>query len=85
MIINLKEGEAICPECNGIGGGFSKKFEKLWLNCGKCGGDGKLDWVEMILGKKPIEFLYTPDGLRKEMASKLRMEMEMINARNKKM
>jgi len=45
--MELKEGEVICPECNGTGG------EGSWW-CMHCHGTGKLDWVESIVGKKII-------------------------------
>lgn len=48
----LKEGEIICPKCNGTGGiddGYLD--EDLIKTCGKCYGDGKLDWIELAMGK----------------------------------
>lgn len=48
----LKEGEVICPKCNGTGGiddGHSD--EDLIKTCGKCFGDGTLDWIELAMGK----------------------------------
>ena len=52
----LKEGEVICPECTGTGR-LTKitKEEKLIISqyprCSKCLGFGKLDWIEMVVGK----------------------------------
>lgn len=48
----LKEGEIICPKCKGTGGiddGYSD--EDLIKTCSKCFGDGKLDWIELAMGK----------------------------------
>jgi len=43
--LELKEGELICPECGGVGdiGSFM---------CSRCHGVGKLDWIQMIMGKE---------------------------------
>lgn len=38
--VELEQGEVICSSCSGVG------------SCSKCHGDGKLDWIENILGKK---------------------------------
>jgi len=54
--MDLKDGEVICPECEGnyiVGKGKSV----VW-GCDKCKGYGKLDWIENIVGKK--EDMYTP-------------------------
>lgn len=50
----LKEGEVICSRCNGE---ECIERDRLWMSnnymlCLKCGGTGKLDWVENIVGKK---------------------------------
>jgi len=44
--MKLKEGEIKCPECDGTG------IDKKQLFCFKCYGDGKLDWIETVVGKK---------------------------------
>jgi len=47
--INLEEGEMICDKCEGSG--------TSWIYttpCSKCQGQGKVDWVENIVGKKPL-------------------------------
>ena len=65
-----KEGEIICPECKGKGqhpevnkGGFIIRY----LTCPKCQGSGKLDWVEMVVGKRYRRVIdlseYIPDIL----------------------
>ena len=53
----LNEGERFCPKCDGKGeipkkspNFFSKS--NLMLVCNKCLGDGKIDWVENVVGKK---------------------------------
>lgn len=46
----LKEGEVICDQCNGTG-----FWEENGLQCYKCLGKGKLDWVSNAMGGyKPI-------------------------------
>ena len=42
----LKEYEYICEECKGLG--VTKKTR--YIGCEKCGGKGKLDWIEKIKG-----------------------------------
>jgi DnaJ-class molecular chaperone len=47
----LKEGEIICPKCNGTGGIESGSLRDAAKTCRKCFGDGKLDWIEAAMGK----------------------------------
>jgi hypothetical protein len=47
----LKEGETICPECNGTGKNGPGKRLGIIIACRKCLGTGKLDWLERIFGK----------------------------------
>jgi len=47
--MKLKEGETICPECKGKGH-FQDDHNNI-QTCEKCKGYGKLDWVEMVVGK----------------------------------
>jgi len=64
--IKLNKGEIICPECNGIGiystsvnyHTVEYRNEKINIpthidrnECSKCKGEGKLDWVENLVGK----------------------------------
>lgn len=51
----IKEGETICSGCKGRGRnavvneiGVIRYYEA----CNKCKGHGKLDWVEMVVGKR---------------------------------
>lgn len=49
--IHLEEGEVICSKCNG--GGYERddsNFAK-YDTCSRCLGEGKLDWIENIVGK----------------------------------
>jgi hypothetical protein len=59
---DLLPGEEICPECKGTG----KKRDKVIGGagyeiisvCERCWGDGKLDWIEMAMGKAyPLDLL----------------------------
>ena len=54
---DCKEGELICPKCDG-GGSWPKKFAKLedpsFLRCHKCQGIGIIDWIEKVVGKPAI-------------------------------
>lgn len=62
--ITLEEGEELCDICNGVG-----RFPVG--RCWKCQGKGKLDWVEKVVGVKPIvdcevwgdgRFIYLANG-----------------------
>ena len=53
---NLKPGDVICNKCNGSGD--DSRYEefldkdKYYYKCPKCQGEGKLDWIENVVGKK---------------------------------
>ncbi len=44
----LKEGDVYCEKCNGIG---IINQNPAW-ECERCQGEGKLDWIENVVGKK---------------------------------
>lgn len=57
--MNLKQSEVICDKCKGTG--YDLKIPQVENNetyyqnhypCDKCQGDGKLDWIEAVVGKK---------------------------------
>jgi len=48
--MKLCEGEMICSRCCGTGG-FYHIINKCDIICSKCNGEGKLDWVENVVGK----------------------------------
>jgi len=52
--IELKEGELLCDQCEGRGT-IPEKDDPFMLArmCEKCQGDGKVDWIENIMGKAP--------------------------------
>ena len=58
MRVFLRKGEMLCPSCNGKGYlGISLTRSKSIGRakpkpCDKCKGNGKIDWVENITGKK---------------------------------
>ena len=49
--LELLEGEMICPKCNGTGV-YYNKYDISTFTCSKCLGEGKLDWIENIVGKQ---------------------------------
>jgi DnaJ-class molecular chaperone len=53
--MKLNEGEVLCDNCNGSGESLFP-YQALKKECTKCQGDGKLDWVEAVVGKKPKPF-----------------------------
>ncbi|MCF8019848.1 MAG: hypothetical protein K9L62_10610 [Vallitaleaceae bacterium] len=54
LFTELKPGECECDQCHGTG--LHVKFynggDDIW--CDKCLGYGKLDWIEMVVGKRMI-------------------------------
>lgn len=63
--IILNEGERFCPKCDGKGKLRSSYLSPTTdrpiahiLMCDVCLGDGKIDWIEEVTGKK-IKVLYT--------------------------
>jgi hypothetical protein len=54
---NLNPSDKICDECNGTGYIIAEKRTDggtIAAICRVCDGDGKFDWVEIIVGKKPF-------------------------------
>ena len=44
--IELEDGEVMCPECKG------HSYKECFWYCSRCYGAGKLDWIDMIVGKE---------------------------------
>ena len=58
MEVELKPGEEICPQCEGTGEEPGKFIEGFRITCHRCWGDGKLDWIEMAMGKPNLQGNY---------------------------
>ena len=63
---NLEESEHICDKCGGTGriNTYSPynsyiRARRRKVFCPMCQGTGRLDWIENIVGKKPIIFSYS--------------------------
>jgi len=57
----LEPGDIVCNQCNGTGEPENNlvsqdpiRFITVPFYCNKCDGTGKLDWIEAVVGKKPI-------------------------------
>lgn len=50
--ITLEDGEEFCPKCKGSGQVHVRTGLGIRLQCHVCSGEGKLDWVEKVVGKK---------------------------------
>ena len=52
-IVELGPGEILCPQCKGTGKSepWAVGQFKVEPECPKCLGDGKFDWIDMIMGK----------------------------------
>lgn len=48
--------EFVCKSCEGTGRhpSHARRGRHARKKCYECGGKGKLDWIENIVGKKPI-------------------------------
>lgn len=51
--ITILVGEYLCEPCNGWGRIINEDgtLRTLYVQCPRCLGDGKLDWIENIVGK----------------------------------
>ena len=69
--MDLKPGDIICPDCKGTG--YDLKINdypfgyKMHPHCDKCNGEGKLDWIEAVVGKRNsiYEPWFAPHGIRR--------------------
>jgi len=50
--MNLTLGEVKCKRCKGRGLVRVNLRDKLECMCPKCWGDGKLDWIENVIGRR---------------------------------
>jgi len=51
--MKLKPGEIKCDQCNGTGVTLYRISNSHHNGtCSKCYGSGKLDWIEVVVGKK---------------------------------
>ena len=61
--MKLNPGEVICPKCKA--NNIVEKGNLMVWGCDKCQGVGKLDWIEVVVGKNPIyEPWFPPAGLQ---------------------
>jgi hypothetical protein len=65
--MKIKDYEYICDRCDGLGL-VKRKYEEFEVvtkstTCPKCLGDGKLDFIENITGKKTKSFIIKNDGV----------------------
>ena len=79
--VTLKPGETFCPECKGSGKAepWDSAGYTITPECPKCLGDGKFDWVQRIMGKKPRMFGHLEseiyDKLSKQIADEIDKEI----------
>ena len=57
----LKEGEVICDSCHGD----TKSYGESITVCTKCWGTGKLDWIDLCVGKKTPDSVFYMPKIRK--------------------
>ena len=60
----LDVGEHFCPDCRGYGVPNTYEGDRQYLDqcyvismtrCRKCDGEGKLDWIEQVVGKRMVK------------------------------
>lgn len=49
--VHLVPGDIICPKCGGKGI-YPVELDDIRERCDKCWREGKLDWIEMAMGKE---------------------------------
>lgn len=49
----LEDGKYLCDKCDGFGVISGLEFNSNPITCPKCQGECILDWVELVVGKKP--------------------------------
>ena len=59
--MKLEEGEVICDKCNGD----VKSYNESFTVCTKCWGTGKLDWIDLCVGKKAPDGIFNLPKLKK--------------------
>lgn len=62
MAIKLEEGEVICDSCYGD---TPKNYNDSITVCTKCWGTGKLDWIDICVGKKTPDHILQLPKIRK--------------------
>ena len=75
--MKLKDGEVACHKCGGTGKlkewGMREGF-RVTPECHVCHGEGKLDWIERVIGKEPY---YNPIyGSTEKMAKEIADEID---------
>ena len=69
----LEEYEIVCDKCSGEGT-IPVEGTRFCTNCPKCLGDGKIDWIENIVGKRRVKDIL--DEIASAMAEELAKEID---------
>jgi hypothetical protein len=48
--VPIEIGDVICPKCKGLA--YEEPQQGAYSSCDRCWGDGKLDWIELVMGKE---------------------------------
>jgi len=78
----LEDHEVFCPKCKGTGKGETWKSGEFEFTpeCNHCLGEGKLDWLERIIGKKlpPYYFqsFYAYEDIIEEASNEIKNEID---------
>ena len=72
--MKLEEWEVVCYRCNGKTSTLLDKYGKR-ITCPKCYGEGKLDWIENVIGKrKPTRSIL--DDIADHLAEELEKDID---------
>jgi hypothetical protein len=76
--VEIKDHEFICTRCNGTGRVDAWKAGDYTIepHCPDCGGDGKFDWIERIMGKKKDSWWSKLDLWAAEAAQRMANEID---------
>jgi len=53
-VVEINEGEVVCNKCKGSGELVPDLYTPYPRECDKCFGCGKLDWIEVVIGKQKL-------------------------------
>jgi len=65
-----------CPKCNGKGIILNNDEQLIDFVCPRCGGEGKLDWIEMAMPKYHVTFKEMYSYLKELWAKEENMSFE---------
>ena len=84
--IELSDGEVICPKCKGTSTRFGEGLD-AFSSCDRCWGEGKLDWIDLIMGKEQpfaLSGMSSSSSRSRSSSTRQTMKKENLNGNNNK-